>query len=74
MASVNAAGALSLREKELLALALSVQSKCEPCLKIHLKQAAEVGLTSAEIEEAVWMAIAFGGAPTMMWYNAAKGK
>lgn len=74
MASVNAAGALSLREKKLLALALSVQSKCEPCLKMHLKQAAEMGLTEAEIEEATWMAIAFGGAPTMMWYNAVRGK
>lgn len=74
MGTINAAGALNLREKELLALALSVQSKCEPCVKIHLKKAAEVGLTEAEIEEAVWAAIAFGGAPTMMWYNTVKGK
>lgn len=74
MGQVNAAGALNLREKELLAMALSVLSKCEPCVRIHLKKAQELGLTEAEIDEAVWMAIAFGGAPTMMWYNSIRGK
>ena len=74
MAQVNAEGALSLREKELLATALSVLSKCEPCVRVHLKKAQELGLTDAEIDEAVWMAIAFGGAPTMMWYNTVRGK
>lgn len=74
MGQVNAEGALKLREKELLSVALSVLSKCEPCVRIHLKKAQELGLTDAEIDEAVWMAIAFGGAPTMMWYNALRGK
>lgn len=69
MGEVNSPGALGLREKELLSVALSVLSKCEPCVKIHLKKACEAGLTQAEVDEAVWMAIAFGGAPTMMFYN-----
>lgn len=72
MAAVNAGGTLSLREKELMALALSVLAKCEACVKIHHKKAVEAGLTEAEIEEAAWMGIAFGGAPTMMWYNGVK--
>lgn len=74
MAEVNTGGTLSLREKELMALSLSILSKCEPCVKIHLKKAAEAGLTEAEIEEAAWTAIAFGGAPTMMWYNGVRGQ
>ncbi|MGE5532039.1 MAG: selenide, water dikinase SelD, partial [Bacteroidota bacterium] len=74
MAEVNSGGTLSPREKELMALVLSILSKCEPCVKIHLKKAAEAGLTDTEIEEAVWMAISFGGAPTMMWYNCLRGK
>ncbi|MHB8995011.1 MAG: carboxymuconolactone decarboxylase family protein [Armatimonadota bacterium] len=74
MAEVNSGGTLCPREKELMALVLSIVSKCEPCVKIHLKKAAEAGLTEAEIEEAVWMAISFGGAPTMMWYNSLRGK
>jgi selenide,water dikinase len=74
MAEVNSGGTLSAREKELMALVLSILSKCEPCVKIHLKKAAEAGLTDAEIEEAAWMAISFGGAPTMMWYNCLRGK
>jgi len=28
-----------------------------------------MGFTQAEIDEAVWMAIAFGGAPVMMFYK-----
>lgn len=74
MAEVNSGGTLCAREKELMALVLSIVSKCEPCVKIHLKKAAEAGLTEAEIEEAVWMAISFGGAPTMMWYNSLREK
>jgi selenide, water dikinase len=74
MTEVNSGGTLSPREKELMALVLSIISKCEPCVKIHLKKAAEAGLTEAESEEAVWMAISFGGAPTMMWYNSLRGK
>ncbi|MEN6645293.1 MAG: carboxymuconolactone decarboxylase family protein [Armatimonadia bacterium] len=69
MGEVNSPGALGLREKELVSVALSVLSKCEPCVKIHVKKACEAGLTQAEVDEAVWMAIAFGGAPTMMFYN-----
>jgi hypothetical protein len=32
-----------------------------------------MGFTSQEIDEAVWMAIAFGGSPVMMFYNSVKG-
>lgn len=72
MGRANAAGALSVRDKELLSVALSILSKCEPCVKIHLKKAREAGLSEAEIEEAAWLAVAFGGAPTMMFYNGCR--
>ena len=32
----------------------------------------EEGFTPEEIDEAAWMAIAFGGSPTMMFYNETK--
>jgi len=72
--AANAPGALDERQKELLSVALSVATRCEPCLKIHLKKAAEVGLSAAEIEEAVWLAVAFAGAPAMMFYREVTGQ
>jgi AhpD family alkylhydroperoxidase len=68
--SANAAGALDARTKQAVAIALSVLAKCEPCVKIHIKKARDAGFSQQEIDEAAWMAIAFGGSPTMMFYNA----
>lgn len=74
MREVNAEGAISVRTKELMAISLSILSKCEPCVRIHLDKARKMGITEAEITEAVWMAISFGGAPIMMFYNAVTGE
>jgi len=70
--SANSPGALDARTKRAIAIALSVLARCEPCVKIHLKKAAEMGFSQEEIDEAAWMAIAFGGSPAMMFYNEAK--
>lgn len=72
MKSANAPGALDARTKKAVAIALSVLAKCEPCVKIHVKKAREMGFSQEEIDEAAWMAIAFGGGPTMMFYNTVK--
>jgi AhpD family alkylhydroperoxidase len=74
MGAVNSDGAISLRNKELISIALSVVCKCEPCVKIHVDKARSLGIGQAEIDEAVWMGIAFGGAPVMMFYNTIMGK
>ncbi|MCX6344402.1 MAG: selenide, water dikinase SelD [Armatimonadetes bacterium] len=65
-------GAVSLRTKELMAIALSLVTKCEPCVNIHINKAKNMGITDAEIQECVNMAIMFGGAPVMMFYNSIK--
>ncbi len=70
MGSVNADGAIPSRTKELMAVALSVLSKCEPCVKIHIEEARSLGVSDEEISEAIWMAVSFGGAPTMMFYRS----
>ncbi len=74
MGCVNSEGAVDLRTKELIAIALSVLAKCEPCVKIHINKARSLGIGQAEIDEAVWMGISFGGAPTLMFYNTVMGK
>ena len=70
--SANAPGLLDARTKQAVAIALSVLAKCEPCVKIHIRKAQEMGFSPEEIDEAAWMAIAFGGSPTMMFYNGIK--
>lgn len=65
-------GAVSLRTKELMAISLSLVTKCEPCVKIHINKAKKMGITDAEIDECVMIAVMFGGAPVMMFYNSIK--
>jgi selenide,water dikinase len=58
--------------KQAIAIALSVAMRCEPCLKMHLKNAKQKGFTQDEIDEAAWMGISFGGSPTMVFYEQLK--
>lgn len=70
--SANAPGGLDARTKRAVAIALSVLARCEPCVKSHVKKARDEGFSQEEIDEAAWMAISFGGSPTMMFYNETK--
>ena len=67
--AAGAPGALDATTKQAIAIALSVLAKCEPCLKSHIKKARQMGFSQEEIDEAAWLAISFGGSPTMMFYK-----
>ena len=69
MKMAGAPGALDAATKQALQIALSVLSRCGPCIRIQVEKARKMGFSQAEIDEAVWMAIAFGGAPVMMFYK-----
>ncbi len=56
-------GALSRKHKELMALAISVVTKCEPCIEWHVLQAHLAGAEDAELYEAIDVAIEMGGGP-----------
>jgi selenide,water dikinase len=56
--------------KQAIAIALSVATRCEPCLKMHLKAASKKGFTQDEIDEAAWMGISFTGSPAMVFYES----
>nr|WP_297760246.1 carboxymuconolactone decarboxylase family protein [Methanothrix sp.] len=49
-------GALSAREKALIALACSVAIRCEGCTRRHMEQARELGVTREEMLEAAAVA------------------
>lgn len=69
-AAVNAPGALDAKTKKLLSLALSVATRCEPCVKLNAQAARQAGASEAEIAEAAALGAFFGGAPAAMFYNA----
>lgn len=69
MKAVTAPGALDGRTKKLIALALSVADRCGPCVDINAAAARQAGADDAQLAEAVALGIAFGGAPTAMFYN-----
>ena len=72
MSAVNAPGALGMKEKKLINLALSVLSRCDPCVRINRRAAIEAGATEEETAEAAALGIAFGGAPTGMFYSGVR--
>lgn len=49
-------GALSSKEKSLIALACAVAVKCEHCVKTHKEKALDAGATMDEIKEAAAVA------------------
>ena len=69
MRSVQSAGALDEKTKELILFSQVVGSRCQPCFEAHIQQARALGISLAELDEAAWCAIAMGGAPVRMFYQ-----
>ena len=65
-AAAFAEGALSVKVKELIAVAVAVTTQCPYCIEIHAKRAKTAGATEAELTEATMVAAAIraGGAVT----------
>jgi len=65
---INAAlkeGALTIREKELIAIGVIMYHRCEDCIAVHTHKALQAGCTRAEILEAAAVAMVFGGGPSL---------
>ena len=61
------AGVLSELDKELLALAIGVSSRCDGCIGFHAKAAIRAGATREEVLETISMAIYMGAGPSMIY-------
>jgi AhpD family alkylhydroperoxidase len=59
-------GAVSQKNKELIALGISIVEKCFPCVEYHITAAIEHGAARKEILETVALAVALGGG-TAVW-------
>ena len=60
-------GALSQKTKELIALSLGVAGHCDACIGFHMKTLITLGVTRAEIEEALGVTVYMGGGPSLMY-------
>ncbi len=56
-------GALPRKQKELIAVGISVVRDCESCMQWHIEQSAACGATFDEVLEAVEVGIEMGGGP-----------
>lgn len=61
--SVMKDGALSVREKELVALGIAVGERCLPCINLHVQKCLAAGATRQQVIEAASVAVMMGGGP-----------
>jgi len=66
-AAAHGAGALDAKTKELLAVAISVAVRCDPCIAYHVDGARKQGATREEIAETLGLAIYMGAGPSAMY-------
>jgi AhpD family alkylhydroperoxidase len=60
-------GALDAKTKELIALALSVAARCDPCIGFHAKELVKLGATRQEVDETLGVTTYLGGGPSVMY-------
>lgn len=60
-------GQLSKKTKELIALGISITSRCDGCIAFHVHDALKAGATDKELIETIEVAILMGGGPAMIY-------
>ena len=64
-------GTLDAKIKELIALALSVAARCDPCIGFHTQALARLGATRQEVDETLGVCTYMGGGPSLMYASNA---
>ena len=60
-------GALTAKTKELMALALGVAARCDPCIGYHVQALVKLGASRQELDETLGVAVYMGGGPSLMY-------
>ncbi len=60
-------GAISLKTKELMCVALSIAARCGYCIATHVHKAIDNGATRDEIMETGFVAVSMGGGPSLAY-------
>lgn len=56
-------GALTVREKELIAIGIGMAIRCEPCIYAHTEKAIKAGATREELLELAGVVVTMQGGP-----------
>lgn len=62
-----AEGALPVKTKELIALAIAVVERCDGCIASHARGAARAGATHQEVAEAIGVTFLMAGGPATVY-------
>lgn len=63
----TAPGALDTKTKQLIALGISISSRCEGCIAYHVHDAIQAGATRGEILDVLGVSIMMGGGPAVVY-------
>lgn len=56
-------GGLSVKHKELIALAIGIAVRCDACIYAHVEKCLKAGATPKEVMDATGVAVMMGGGP-----------
>jgi AhpD family alkylhydroperoxidase len=65
--SAMAEGAVSAKNKELMALAIGITQHCSGCIGFHVKALIRLNCTRQELEEMLAVCVYMGGGPALMY-------
>lgn len=65
--AVKEGGTLGVKEKEFVALGMSIILRCEPCINFHVEALMKAGATREELGDVLAMAVQMGGGPGLMY-------
>ena len=60
-------GSLSDKEREYVALAISISQRCEPCIGFHVEALLRTGASREDLASVLAMCIQMGGGPALMY-------
>ena len=63
-AAAKTSSALDEKTKEIMALGIAIATRCDSCIGFHVKSLIRLGITRAELCEALAMATYMGGGPS----------
>ena len=66
-AAAKKPGALDVKTKELIAIAISVANRCDGCIASHTDAAKKYGVNRKELLETLGIAIYMGGGPSIVY-------
>lgn len=66
-AAAFAAGALDVKTKELIAMAIAVIDQCDGCIASHAQGAVQAGASREEAAEAIGVTFLMGGGPATIY-------